>query len=241
MAKCSVCNYSIPMGMKVKLPAPDNVPICTYCARIYGSSQPPLLHVIQEMWRENDEKATLFEESGSFAVSKITTVHYDEKNRWFYFKDAASRAKKIIYDFADLSEVRYKNEAGQMVTKTKPSLGKAIVGGALFGPAGAVVGAAHTTSETRMAPGVQYASILISSKNGGTEIRVYKPFPAALSSLSKICFSEPEPEPESQNAQAIPATSVADELSKFKSLVDQGVLSDTEFQAIKDKLLGQII
>jgi hypothetical protein len=43
----------------------------------------------------------------------------------------------------------------------------------------------------------------------------------------------------SQNSQPLPQNLIADELIKLKSLVDNGVLTEEEFQAQKTKLLSQ--
>ena len=44
---------------------------------------------------------------------------------------------------------------------------------------------------------------------------------------------------ENQNKQQLPKVDIADELFKLKKLLDEGILSDAEFQEMKSKILSR--
>ena len=60
------------------------------------------------------------------------------------------------------------------------------------------------------------------------------------SKLNRLTEDEAKAEMEKQNAptQVVAETSAADELKKFKELLDMGVITQEEFDAKKKQLLG---
>lgn len=135
-------------------------------------------------------------------------------------------------------------------------IGSAAVGGMIFGGAGAVVGSVIGANPKRK---VKYVGVDISfnSYEADNPIKVYhavfykgKPIKVSGSEY-KFCMEQAkdfmeeldnyvEYEETKQEApqQQVPNTSAADEIRKFKGLLDDGIITQEEFDAKKKELLG---
>ena len=129
----------------------------------------------------------------------------------------------------------------------KGGVGRALVGGALFGGVGAVVGAStgHKHKATcsklqikitlnNMKAPVVYVNFIEAEtkKNGALYKMIYPMAQEALSVLSIIT--------QSQKSESSPhaEVSAADEILKFKKLLDEGIITQEEFDLKKKQLLG---
>lgn len=129
---------------------------------------------------------------------------------------------------------------------TKGGLGSSIVGGALFGGVGAIVGSnvgkkktVQEITEFRIKiitrnpfyPEI-YINLLVTGKTKSNGI-VFKSYIASaqkiLSLLTIITAKDEKKEP---------SASSADEILKFKHLLDEGIITQEEFEAKKKQLLG---
>lgn len=157
------------------------------------------------------------------------------------------------YKFDDLVNFElYENDG----IEAKGGIGRAIVGGALFGGVGAVVGAATRKSESKVnslyirltLKSVGMKKIVFISSSTPRNSFVYKTQrKAADEIMSQLELIAENNKVESETARihqeqteaAAPSVSVADELLKLKQLLDIGVLTDEEFQQQKQKLLNK--
>lgn len=153
-------------------------------------------------------------------------------------------------------------------TIQKGSIGRAIVGGALFGEVGAIVGATTRKSQnvvdslyirlTLKSSGMKTITFINSStdRNGFIYKTARKSADEVLSELDLILAENQstaaqtasQPQNEAQSAapsvqlppQPEPSpTLIADELLKLKQLLDMGVLTQEEFDQQKQKLLNK--
>ncbi len=148
-------------------------------------------------------------------------------------------------------------------TIQKGGIGRAIVGGALFGEVGAIIGAQTRKSQnvvdslyirlTLKSSGMKTITFINSStdRNGFIYKTARKSADEVLSELDLILSEnqseaiqeaaqpQPSPTPVQQPQTEQSPTLIADELLKLKQLLDMGVLTQEEFDQQKQKLLNK--
>lgn len=178
-------------------------------------------------------------------VGKLFFV--DKINQRFYIPvPAATLYNKIpiVYSFNDIVDYELVVD-GESYTKGGASIGRALVGGAIFGAAGAIIGG--STGKRKQKEVIKKMYIKISLKHTydsyteisliSTEVKkgsltyniMTESANKILALLDSIVTSEPV---------SVSSTSVADELLKYKELLDCGVLTQEEFNAKKKELLN---
>lgn len=160
-------------------------------------------------------------------------------------KTYAVTAYTKIYNFDDI--VSYSLlEDNKTITKGGASIGKAVVGGVLFGGVGAIIGG---TSGNRTSESIcKSLSIKITLRNS-TDNCIYIDFvkngntmrrsdPQEVLSLLDIITKAPNPKPEVSKTK-IKQSSAADEIKKYKELLDIGAITQSEYDEKKKQLLKQ--
>lgn len=147
----------------------------------------------------------------------------DETNRLF-------KVGPDIFTFGNLLKFDLYDESSTTST-TKGGLGDAVLGGALFGEVGAIVGAT-TGRQTTTSTSTEY-TIRITLQNAHIqfiELQFTEPdrVRTCISALEIITRA---------NQPLSSAGSIADELIKYKALLDSGAISQDEFSLLKSKLL----
>lgn len=182
--------------------------------------------------------------SATDSVGKLFYV--DKVNEYFYIPvPAATLYNKIpiVYSFKNLVDYELVVD-GETYSKGGASIGRALVGGALFGGTGAIIGGSTGKRKQKEIIKKMYIKIslkhpydtyteipLISSetKKGGL---IYNTMTGAanniLALLDFMVVSEP----------SVPVSSAADELLKYKQLLDCGLLTEEEFLEKKKQLLN---
>lgn len=204
---------------------------------------------------EKCEENTMLQKS--FVTTKMVGDYFievDENKKLWLIPDGflGTRVNPIIYKFSDVVSFEL-IEDGETVTETKGGLGRAIVGGALFGGVGAVVGGVtgKRKSETKTTVDKLQVKITVKSikdpiiyidlikKEVKKESSTYK---KALSnaqqiiSLLDIMMKSTAEGTETENV--IETKSVADEIREYKALMDEGIITQEEFENKKRNLLG---
>ena len=177
-----------------------------------------------------------------FAIDENAQLWAIGKGMFPSFKNAAPYSYKDIIDY-ELIE-----DGTSMI---KGGVGRALVGGMLLGGLGAIVGSATGKKKVKqtctnlvikitvnnIAAPVEYISLISSATNKNSMIyrTAYQDAQEIISLLQVICnqrnTSVPMPHEETQ-------ISSAEELRKYKALMDDGIITEEEFQSIKKKLLG---
>ncbi|WP_461615405.1 SHOCT domain-containing protein [Clostridium sp. Marseille-QA1073] len=188
---------------------------------------------------------------GDFITTKKigAYIEFDEQKRLWLIPDGL-RGKKIhprIYTFDNIVEYELLEDGD---TITKGGLGSAIVGGVLAGGVGAVVGGVTGKKKTKSVINnlrikitvndTSNPSIYINLINTPTKANsfLYKmAYESAQEILSMLSVITQSNENENQQEKITNTVSVADELIKLKSLLDDGILTEEEFIAEKNKIL----
>lgn len=170
-------------------------------------------------------------------------------------------AKKRYIDFTDIISVELLEDSNIAFSKsTMRTIGGGIVGGAIAGGAGAVIGGLSGDSKVKKEISKIEVKILLRNQNSPTyTIQCYNDGPLEVSGIGKITYDSimstakeivdhisviidmMDREYQHQENMQIsePRTnSIADELERLCSLKEKGILSEEEFQKQKERLLS---
>lgn len=169
----------------------------------------------------------------------------DETNRLWYSGDMFGLKKSEIHSFDDIVSYDLLEDGAAVTTG---GLGSAAVGGMLFGGVGAIVGGVTGKRKTKgtcsslqvkitlnniQCPAVYIPLLQMNVKKESAAYRqAFQRAQEILSILEVIC---------KQNGVVQESDiSTADEIRKYKALLDEGALSEKEFEEIKKKLLEKV-
>lgn len=215
--------------------------LCTDCFHIFRGLKPDALlwattsEEIKDVLyfiKDNEEKLLNFK-----PTSKLGLIHIDEKNKQWSVHNR-------VFDYSELVEYELL-ENGTSVTKG--GIGKAVVGGVLLGGVGAIVGGSTGKKTTKticenlklkitlsnMKNPIEYINLISTATKTGDQIykQKYNLAQECISALQIIA---------SQNEMSLKYTegSSADEILKYKQLLDAKAITQEEYDAKKKQLLG---
>lgn len=244
---CDICNKELGFGSK-KCELKDGL-VCAECVKKAGlvarkNLKGLTIEALKKGIEQNNEmlaRQQIFKPTSEVG----TYLKVDDNNKMFM-------TSGLLFNYDNLVSYELIEDGS---TLTKSGLGRAVVGGALFGGAGAVVGAitGHKQKETcdslkilitlkdTNCTTVYIPFITVSVKKNGTVYQSAKSLAQNCSNLLTLIVSENNRnEATSTNASSVSELiSIADELAKYKKLLDEGVLTQEEFDAQKQKLLNQ--
>lgn len=178
-------------------------------------------------------------------------IEFDEERELIVVEEVLFGKKKrqCVFEFKDVVEVELLEDGD---TITKGGLGSAAIGGLLFGGVGAIVGGVTGGKKTKAI--VNKLQIKITFNNFNSPVRVIDLLSVPTKSNSLIynaayeaanqimsTFAIIEQRKETANSMAsiqVAQVSDADEIMKYKSLLDSGIITQEEFDFKKKQLLG---
>lgn len=175
-------------------------------------------------------------------------ISIDENKKQWYTSSGATNINQIkIYNFSDVQSFELL-EDGETISKG--GLGRAVVGGALFGGVGAVVGGVTGAKKTNsicsklqikitvkdISCPVVYINLINSPIRKDTTVykTVYNNAQEIMSILQLMADENKDTQPQ----EVASTVSTADELKKYKDLLDSGAITEEEYNKVKSKLLG---
>ena len=236
---CPICNTKA----TIKL-ADDR--ICQYC---YNKGMPFLreyrhayklkveeIREAIELYNENKIKYEKFNPT----VKVGYLVYFDETNK-FWLKPKHPK----IYDYDDILEYELLEDGD---TVTKGGLGRAIVGGALIGGVGAIVGGVTGKRTSKKVVSILSIKIttkdmnkpvvyidLISKRTKSNSLAYHNAYLNAQKILSILAIITSEDSKVQQNTSNL---SFTDEILKLKDLLDKNIITEEEFIKGKEKILN---
>lgn len=223
----------------VKIPVSDGV-FCENCLAIAGISSLRQTITVKQALGIINERGSL---AGTFNATKTISSYLfiDEKNCLFKIDGG-------IYKYDELLSFELLEDGDSVV---KGGLGRAVAGGLLFGGAGAIIGGVTAKKKTKnicksmrikvtlrdTAPcDLTYINFISTdTKVGGLIYNgIMQSAQECLSAL-QIIVDKAEMLRCSVSGSS---TSTADEILKFKNLLDSGIITEDEFIAKKKQLLG---
>lgn len=206
---------------------------------LFGKKAPK--ETIEDVLAKHDFKATKTIYSGTAILGQPSVFMDDEHKKWAVCH--GKKAEPQIYDYSDIINYEIYENGGSL---TKGSAGSALVGGALLGPTGAIIGASRGKKqiETCRSMSVQVTinnpdspsfSIPLIFSQTKTDSFTYR---TAIQSAQNIISNfEYMKNSVASESNASPS-STADEIKKFKDLLDSGAITQEEFDTKKKQLLG---
>lgn len=178
-------------------------------------------------------------------------IEFDEHKRLWLIPDGIM-GKKVnpkIYSFDEIVEYELLEDGDSI---TKGGLGGAIVGGVLLGGVGAIVGGVTGKKKTKSVINSLKIKItvnqtskpciyidLIKSPTKADSLLYKAAYSSAQEILSMLSIINQNSKDTKQQQTTSNTVSVADELIKLKSLLDDGILTQEEFTIEKNKILAK--
>lgn len=250
-ATCAICNKEVGLNRQQIANKEWMCPECLKkCGYKIGEVNYRKLTVV-DINTAISAKEIKVEELNSFNVTKKvgTFIEFDDNKMQWLLPDGFFGNKKNpkIYEYSDIVDYELL-EDGESITKG--GLGRAVAGGILFGGIGAVVGGVTGGRKSKsicnslkikitvndIKNPVVYITFLktATKKDSFTYKTLYNSAQECLSVLQLICNSQVGLEESPTFAMG----SNADEILKYKNLLDSGVITQEEFDAKKKQLLG---
>lgn len=233
---CPVCGGKL--GLLNREKSADGL-ICASCSNFFYSKlgfraakQPTA--ALADYWATLESRRKVFKETDSIYDGDALFVSIDKENRLFYFGHrGGDKGLRMIYSFDEVAGYESDTPDDLTVTETKGGIGRAVIGAAVAGPVGAIVGAATAKTETRKGRSKENVSICFALSLGESSLPTTV-YPGGMTAFLKNCKGSQE----KPQATAPAASSTADELLKFKQLMDMGAITEAEYNAKKAQLLG---
>ena len=238
---CCICNQNegtkqLSSGMICKACMNDCGPFLG--ALNWKNSSPARVHEAIAVNAKNNERLSIFKVDNS--VQKY--IELDETNKLLRFPQFLST---IIFSYDEIIEYELLQDGEQI---TKGSLGGAVVGGALLGGGGAIVGGNIGQKKTRKE--ISEYKIKITTKNSFCPTIYINFLPAGKVKSDSLTFKLYAGNAQSvlsllaivtncaTNSTGSDSISGADEIMKYKNLFDQGIITEEEFNAKKKQILS---
>lgn len=233
---CPVCGGKL--GLLNREKSADGL-ICANCSNFFYSklgfrAAKQSTTALADYWATLEQRRKAFKETDSIYDGDALFVSIDKTNRLFCLGHrGGDKGPRMIYSFDEVAGYESDAPDDLTVTETKGGIGRAVIGAAVAGPVGAIVGAATARTETHKGRSKENVSIrfVLSLGESSLPTTVY---PGGMTAFLKRCkVSQEKPQ-----AATPVASSVADELLKFKPLLDMGAITEAEYNAKKAQLLG---
>lgn len=234
---CAVCGGKLQFGLGSKIADGTICFNCKIAGRVSDSALPyKSADELKKHIAEEDAKLSAFTPTDGVKESNLEMNRSTKK--WKYLNN--------VFDFSELIDFELLEDG---VSVTKGGVGSAIVGGALSGGVGAIVGSNVGKKQNDMCskmsvmisttddfcPSVEIPFIVRETKKKSIQYRTAKASAnKVMALLSVIENSQSNQEANLQPAQS----SGADELLKFKQLLDAGAITKEEYDAKKKQILG---
>ena len=233
---CPVCGGKL--GLLNREKSADGL-ICANCSNFFYSklgfrAAKQSTTALADYWATLEQRRKAFKETDSIYDGDALFVSIDKANRLFCFGHrGGDKGPRMIYSFDEVAGYESDAPDDLTVTETKGGIGRAVIGAAVAGPVGAIVGAATARTETHKGRSKENVSIRFVFSLGESSLPTTV-YPGGMTAFLKSCkVSQEKPQ-----AAAPAAPSAADELLKFKQLLDMGAITEAEYNAKKAQLLG---
>lgn len=248
---CSICSNDTGLN---RIRIANKEWLCKECLKKCKlNTVKPIHHMTSSEIKELIKEAEINQKEWESFVTTREVPKYlkidDNNKKWVIANSKFSK----IYNFSDIVDFELLEDGDSVA---KGGLGRAIAGGVLFGGVGAIVGGVTGSRKNKGVCNSLKIKITVKNMFNPTEYITFFPTPLnsspikksnilyknyfsaaqeCLSNLQLIC-NEINNDKDSTKVES--NISVADEILKFKNLLDNGIISEEEFKAKKEELLN---
>lgn len=218
--------------------------VCDFCASLSPYGNADSVDNIRRYYHAMVQRNQMFNKTKTLKSVLGRSAILDENNKLFYIENKKAQIQ-TIYFFDDIISYHVEIVGQQEVTKKKGSVGRAVAGGLIAGPAGAIIGASTAKEETKLTGGTVVLKVNMMFFGVEKSLDIVYP-PTGFEKFLDYCISLhsiKEREAIQNQKPVVPIAvnepvSVAEELMKFKQLLDAGAITQHEFEEQKRKLLN---
>lgn len=161
--------------------------ICGLCNTICTNSPMTTVAKVKAAWDENNVRLQTFTPNMTVTNLGCGYIFIDTEHKMACISNQKKLApNSIVFNFSELEEYRIEKVGEKTITKTKGGITRAVVGGAIFGLAGAIVGASTAKQETVKKGGVPVLYIDLNLNGLKTTLSISNPPFKATEFLNNI-------------------------------------------------------
>lgn len=161
--------------------------ICGLCNTICTNSPMTTVAKVKAAWDENNVRLQTFTPNMTVTNLGCGYIFIDTEHKMACISNQKKLApNSIVFNFSELEEYRIEKVGEKTITKTKGGITRAVVGGATFGLAGAIVGASTAKQETVKKGGVPVLYIDLNLNGLKTTLSISNPPFKATEFLNNI-------------------------------------------------------
>ena len=170
---CAICKTKISKFTKNQI---GDGYLCGMCNRICQNSPLVSTEDVAAAWEENHRRFQEFEEFMIVKDFGSGFIFIDNTHQYAYISNQKkTRIEPIIFRFSEIEEYRIEKVGEKTITKSKGGIRRAVVGGALFGGVGAIVGANTAKTETKTTGGTPFLYIDLDFSGVKTTVYIMNP------------------------------------------------------------------
>lgn len=230
--KCDVCNSKIGLLDGIKI---SNGSICPNCAILCSSYKTETIENMKKYYELNNQRKALFSETQKLKTFLSTAIHIDNVHNLFYI-EPHKITNYFIYSFDEVIDYSYNEieETRTTTTKTKGGITRAVIGGSVAGPVGAVVGSSTAKTVSQTTPGLKVLYFNVTTYSGIKKVPVSSP-PIGFTEFLDKCINNKK---SISNTYQDTTTNEIEQLTKYKELLDKGIITEEEFSLKKKQILN---
>lgn len=150
--------------------------ICLKCAKFCNLSSLVQIEDVRGVIEQNHKRYNDFLISLEYHTGPSGYFYVDiDKQQCFYSDYKPPKMEPIVFAFNEVESVSFEMLGQKTVSKSTGGVGRAVVGGALFGPAGAIVGAATAGREEKQVGGTPTFRLVLNLGKCKTELTIFNP------------------------------------------------------------------
>lgn len=170
---CTVCGESLSSGLVTQV---SDGKICPVCAQLCNRSPLATIAAVRQAKEENARRFQQFKETKVCSAPLGGHIFVDMEHQLCYLSGHKKpKVEPVVFRFSEIEGYQIERVGEKTVTKTKGGLTRAVVGGELFGPAGAIIGAGTAKAETKTTGGISILSLELDLNGVKTQLKLGNP------------------------------------------------------------------